>query len=203
MLSQTDNILFPDRCDVIEISPQRYVYPIFKNGSGALGDLPHRTVNISQLTDHDVVDVFVRDPYERFLSGVQTFLRNHSELDRSTALYFIDQHLFLNRHFCTQFHWIVNLQRHVPVNMRILPIAELTEITSVLFNQYERDSDLSEYFAGNLKVQFYLQLDKVLTENLLHKTVNMRDILTTLKFSYPTVYEEVVQRSKNICTVLE
>lgn len=203
MLSQTDNIIFPDRCEVIEISPQRYIYPIFKNGSGALGDLPHRTVKIDQLTKYDVVDVFVRDPYERFLSGVQTFLRNHSELDRGTTLYFIDQHLFLDRHFCPQFHWLVNLQRHVRIDMRVLPLSELAKFTSAGFNQYERDAGLVEYFKDNLKVQFYLQLDKVLTENLLYKTVSMQDILSTLKLAYPSVYEEVVQRSKNICTVLE
>lgn len=203
MLSPLDNIIFPDRCEVIEISPQRYVYPIFKNGSGALGDLPHCAVDINELNSSAVVDVFVRTPYERFLSGVQTFLRNAPQLDRQTALYFINQNLFLDRHFCPQFHWLLNLHRHVPVNMRLLPMKELTEITKAMFNKYERDSELADYFKDNLKVQFYLQLDKVLTENLLYKTVTMNDILATVKLAYPTVYQEVIQRSINLCTALD
>ena len=33
MLSHLDRIIFPDRCEVIEVIPsQRYVYTIFKNG---------------------------------------------------------------------------------------------------------------------------------------------------------------------------
>ena len=30
MLSQLDNIIFPDRCEVLEVAPQRFVYPIIK-----------------------------------------------------------------------------------------------------------------------------------------------------------------------------
>ena len=37
MLSHLDRIIFPDRCEVIEVIPsQRYVYPIFKNGRSSL-----------------------------------------------------------------------------------------------------------------------------------------------------------------------
>ena len=104
MLSQLDNIIFPDRCDVLEIDSQRYVYPIFKNGSSTLNKVPHRILGIDELKQIDTVDVFVRDPYERFLSGVQTFLRYNTQLHRETALYFISEYLFLNRHFCPQFH---------------------------------------------------------------------------------------------------
>ena len=39
MLSPLDRIIFPDRCEVIEVIPsQRYVYPIFKNGRSSLSE---------------------------------------------------------------------------------------------------------------------------------------------------------------------
>jgi len=32
MLSRLDDVIYPNRCEVIEIEPsQRYIYPIFKN----------------------------------------------------------------------------------------------------------------------------------------------------------------------------
>ena len=37
MLSRIDEIIYPNRCEVIEfMDPQRFVYPIFKNGSSSI-----------------------------------------------------------------------------------------------------------------------------------------------------------------------
>lgn len=203
MLSQLDNIIFPDRCDVLEIDSQRYVYPIFKNGSSALKSVQHRVLGNDEIKQINTVDVFVRDPYERFLSGVQTYLRYNPHLHRETALHFISEYLFLNRHFCPQFHWLVNLQRHARVNMRLLPIAQISEITGSIENHYIPDLEIRRFFSKNPKVHFYLQLDKVLTENLLDQTVSMDDILNMMELHYLQVYTEVVTRSKNLCTVLD
>lgn len=202
MLSQLDNIIFPDRCDVLEVAAQRYVYPIFKNGSSSLAKQGYRSLSANELPDGAVVDVFVRDPYERFLSGVHTYLRYNTQLEHKTALHFITEYLFLNRHYCPQYHWLVNLQRHANVSMRLLPLDAISELTDHHVNYHSKDPELAMHFDNNLKVQFYLQLDKVLTQNLLHKTVNMDSINSTLQLSYPQVYKEVVQRSRDICTVL-
>ena len=204
MLSQLDNIIFPDRCDVLEIAAQRYVYPIFKNGSSTLNKVPHTVIATDRLSADSVVDVFVRPPYERFLSGVQTYLRHNTHLHRDTALHFISEYLFLNRHFCPQFHWLVNLNRHVPgIKIQLLPIERLSEITNIVENRHTCDPELIRYFANKKKVQFYLQLDKVITENLLHKTVIMSDIVREVATVYPDTYTEVIQRSLSLCTALD
>ena len=91
MLSQVDNIIFPDRCDVLEIVPsQRYVYPIYKNGSSSLYESGFRLVGHDELPNIDIVDIYVRNPYDRFATGVNTFLQHNSSLDRATALHFIN-----------------------------------------------------------------------------------------------------------------
>lgn len=203
MLSQIDNIIFPDRCDVLEVAAQRYVYPIFKNGSSSLTAQGFKLLPASKLPDDAVVDVFVRDPYERFLSGVSTYLRYNTHLEHKTALHFISEYLFLNRHYCPQYHWLVNLQRHAQVPMRILPIDAISEITDYRTNHHGTNPELAMHFNNNAKVQFYMQLDKVLVENLLFKTVDMKSVNSTLQLCYPDVYNEVVQRSKDICTVLD
>jgi len=202
MISQIDNIIFPDRCEVLELESQRYVYPIFKNGSTSLSRAAIRTLGIDELQTIETVDVFVRDPYDRFLTGAQTYLSHNTHLHRETALHFISEYLFLNRHFCPQFHWLVNLQRHTSVSMRLLPMEQISEVTQAVKNQHPRDPGLEQYFDGNLKVQFYLQLDKVLTETLLGRTVTMGDIIKEIADKYPTVYDEVIGRSLRICTAL-
>lgn len=203
MISQIDNFIFPDQCEVLEMGPQRYVYPIFKNGSTSLGREANRVIDIDELQKIDLVDVYVRDPYDRFLSGVQTYLSHNTHLHRETVLHFISEHLFLNRHFCPQFHWLVNLQRHSRVNMRLMPMEQISEVTSMVKNQNPRDPDLEEYFSRNLKVHFYLQLDKVLTENLIGQTVNMQEIIREIENKYPKVYDETIGRTLRICTALE
>lgn len=78
MLSYLDCIIFPDRCEVIEVIPsQRYVYPIFKNGRSSLyyyvKTHKYRLLFNEQLKKLNSIDVILQDPYERFTSGVNAF----------------------------------------------------------------------------------------------------------------------------------
>lgn len=201
MLSQVDNIIFPDRCDVLEIVPsQRYVYPIYKNGSSSLYKSGFRLVSSDELPNIDVVDIYVRNPYERFVTGVNTFLQHNKDLDLSTAIYFINNYLFLNRHFCPQFHWLVNLQRFTNAKIRINTIDTLSDITALQVNQSQHI--LFNEVLSTEKLHFYLSIDKVLTEDLLGKTVPFKLIVQTIRHRYPDVYKEVVQRSIDLCNVL-
>jgi hypothetical protein len=202
MLSQLDNIIFPDRCDVLEIVPsQRYVYPIYKNGSSSLYNSGFRLVNHDELPNISVVDIYVRDPYARFTTGVNTFLQHNTGFDRRTLLHFITNYLFLNRHFCPQFHWLVNLQRFTTAKIRINPIEALSDITTLQVNQSQPlllDDQLSTD-----KVHFYLSIDRVLTEDLLGKTVTFKLIMQTIQYRYPDVYAELIQRSVSLVNVLK
>jgi hypothetical protein len=202
MLSQLDNIIFPDRCDVLEIVPsQRYVYPIYKNGSSSLYNSGYRLMDHDELPNIPVVDIYVRDPYDRFVTGVNTFLEHNTDLDRTTVLHFVNNYLFLNRHFCPQFHWLVNLRRFTRAKIRINTINALSDITSLKFNQSQ--DPLLDKAVGTAKLHFYLSVDKVLTEDLIGKTVSFKLILQTIQQRYPDVYKEVVQRSMDLCNVLD
>ena len=157
--------------------------------------------------DHDelptipIVDIYVRNPYDRFVTGVNTFLQHNENLDRATVLHFISNYLFLNRHFCSQFHWLVNLQRFTNAKIRINSIDSLTDITALTVNQ-STDPLIDDTISTD-KLHFYLSIDKVLTEDLLGKTVTFKLIVQTLRHRYPDVYKEVVQRSIDLCNVLD
>lgn len=203
MLSQLDNIIFPDRCDVLEIVPsQRFVYPIYKNGSSSLYNSGYRLLEQNELNGIKVVDVYVRNPYDRFVSGVHSFLSYNPKLERETALYFINNYLFLNRHFCPQFYWLVNLKRFTNASIRINSIESLNEITALKHNQKGKNFSFDQILNTD-KIHFYLSIDKVLTEDLLGQTVPFKLICQTLKFRYSDIYNELVQRSINLCNVLD
>jgi hypothetical protein len=196
MLSYLDPILFPDECKVYEVEPGRYVYPIFKNGSSSL-IRSAKLVNYFDLKNIQTVEVFLRNPFERYVSGVQTYLRNlDSTYDRDTVLKFIGEFLFLNRHFALQFHWVVNFARYSQAWMYFRPIEELHTATEYTLNVLSRDQTLIDYFKDNQKLHFYLQLDKILYENFIGKTISFSQILNFIKSEHSNSSHRSHSKSK-------
>lgn len=198
MLSYIDPILFPDECDIYRIGSDNF-YPIFKNGSSSIKSAGTPATNTQDL---DLVHVFVRDPYDRYVSGVQTYLQQNSHLDRKSTLEILSTVLFLNRHFSLQFHWLVNLMRFTNSKIYLRPMSELSTVTSVKLNESFKDLSLTEYFSNNNKLHYYLSLDKVLCYDLIGQSLTWAQILDYIQTQYPDLYGEVIMRSKNICNVL-
>jgi hypothetical protein len=203
MLAYLDPILFPDQLEIYRVEPDRYIYPIYKNGSSSLRASAERVYDYKQIARLQVIEVFVRDPFDRYVSGVQTWLRHNPDFDRETALKFISNFLFLNSHFSLQFHWLVNLQRFTEAWMYIRPIDELSTATDLAWNVLARDESLVDYFKDNGKLWYYLQLDKILWEDLRGQTVTMRMIVAHIKQKYPALYTEIIQRNLDLCDVLD
>lgn len=203
MLSYLDPLLFPDQLEIYRVEPDRYIYPIYKNGSSSLRASAERVYDYKQIAKLKTIEVFVRDPFERYVSGVQTWLRHNPEFDRDTALKFISNFLFLNSHFSLQFHWLVNLQRFTEAWMYLRPIDELSTATDLSWNVLARDESLVDYFKDNGKLWYYLQLDKILWEDLRGQTVTMRMIVSHIKHKYPPLYTEIIQRNLDLCDVLD
>ena len=204
MFAYIDPIIFPDDCEILQVSADRYVYPIFKNGSSSLRKTGYRKISALEFADVKTVEVFLRDPLDRYISGVQTYLKKLDyKYDRETVLSMIDQYLFLNRHFCLQFHWLINLSRHTQAQIHVRSISELKDLTNLVWNTAPDDKDLVARFAVNQKLDFYLQLDKILINDFMHKIVRFQDVVAHVKQNYPELYQEILGRSQNLCSVLD
>jgi hypothetical protein len=201
MLSILDPIIFPDDCLILK-SQDHYIYPIFKNGSSSLKQSGYTVVSPDEYADISEVTVFVREPFERYLSGVNTFVQHNPAYHQETLVHIISENLFLNRHFCLQFHWLVNLQRFTQAPVILKPMSELTHVIE-LHNNTSKNKSFREVFENHAKLHFYLALDKVLFYDLIGQTVDFKQILTTIKQTWPDSYTEVIERSKQICSVLD
>jgi hypothetical protein len=206
MLSYLDPIIFPDECTLLEVAPNRVVYPIFKNGSSALLGSGYQVLDKNAITQVTTIEVFVREPVDRYVSGVQSYLKHlPAELDRNTALYFAKQHLFLNRHYAPQFHWLVNLQRFTRATLKLRPVTDIAEISRNLtpdtINNPPRDQAIEGILRDDPRMHFYLQLDKPLID-LLGKEVSFREICEHTKEYYNEAYQEIIGRSVELCNVL-
>ena len=142
MLSHLDRIIFPDRCEVLEVVPsQRYVYVIFKNGQSSF-DSFKITNNCQIILNQQIqkltnIDIIVRDPQDRLVSGINTFIqhtvRDNPDLDPTTVEWFALNYLSLNRHYASQFSWLLNLARYLDSNttLNFLPMSAVGDITGL------------------------------------------------------------------------
>jgi len=202
MFARIDQTLFPKECVVLEIVPHtHYVLPIFKNGSSSLVKQGYRQVNAQELWNIPVIDVFVRDPHERFLSGVQTYLTKVPELDSETVLYFVKHFLYLDRHFCPQVYWLLNACRYTAARFHIRPWEQLNTVTEFKENQSVTDPALQDLFAET-RIKFFNEIDEALTVNLINQTVSMQDIVSVIKNNYADLYQETFSTAEEIVDAL-
>ena len=128
MRTALDTELFPDLCEVVEMPlHNQCVYLIQKNGNSSLR-LQQTRDNLAVFTNDEIsaldhVDVYIRNPRARYVSGVNTYLqhlqRDHPELDSSTAFWFAKRYKFLNTHYLPQFHWLANLSCYLRTDAKI------------------------------------------------------------------------------------
>jgi len=190
MLTDLDAELFPDDCEVVEIPlHNQRVYLIQKNGSSSLraeardrGWHIRKNLDVRSLKN---IDVYLRDPVERYASGVNTFvqhlMRDNNSRDPRTCEFFATRYLFLNRHYLPQWHWLANLARFIDDDclIRLHPLEHLSQITSRRSRAgiqpllADRIIDLS---TSNDKLKLWFLLDRILIGHC-GKSLTWKEIL--------------------------
>lgn len=214
MFSEVDSIVFPDSCEVIQISSQLFVYPIMKNGSSSF----YMQLQYQQrpdwkiLRNTEIVNIdfplitFIRNPRSRFISGVNTYLqhlrRDVSFLDSKTAMWFINKYLFLDRHFCPQFFWLINLNRYCRPDtiIELKSMSDLTQYAGIDHNAGVLPADAEFYEQIKQfdweKLELYFYLDQILYD-MIGQSLTYQQILDKIK-SQPRVYNLIFERTKTI-----
>lgn len=212
MFNPIDNNLFPENCAVIEIADNRFVYPIFKNGSTALREYALRNqcrvLMNHQIKNISTVEVFVRDPLTRFVSGANTVvefvMRDNPELDRTTVKFFVKNFLFLNRHYSPQIYWLINLARFSNVNLK-LTFKDYQDIRLILDEDQAPLITQKVFTAEEIQndplIKGYIELDSVLVESI-GQTLTFSELTDRIRLQAPTVYTTIFNKAKNIINAL-
>ena len=211
MLSYLDSIIFPDRCEVIEIAnSQRYVYPIFKNGRSTVtkvADQQHWRIFLNQqIYKLNSIDIVLRDPTTRLISGINTFIqqtvRDNPNLDYDTVLWFAKNYFALNRHYSLQFSWLVNLARYINPNTK-LNLFDMSYLTDT-FNKDIKPigvNDVTDKFKHELgevpNSEMYLRIDQTLI-SAIGQSLTFAQLLMHIKQQDTTAYDCVIGRSQRI-----
>ena len=170
--------LFRNQCEVVEMPLHtHWIYLIQKNGSSSLRGIAKRDnlpvlVN-QQLESLKFVDVYVRNPKDRYVSGVNTYLqhfqRDHPELDPATAFWFAKNYKFLNSHYLPQFYWLANLSKHIGSSTKIR-LRNFEDIGSVVARNDKAgvtpsdDEFIHHLFEDDKIIELYLFLDQILLD---------------------------------------
>jgi hypothetical protein len=215
MFSEIDHVIFPDSCEVIEIVPsQHYVYPIFKNGSTSI----HKTQQLTNwvsVYNQDIgkiqqpITVYLRDPKQRFISGLNTFVQHYQRdwphLDTDTVLHFAENYLWLNRHFCPQFFWLINLARYSQTPLVLKNLQDINQIVSM--NDHAKIVPPNADFFSKLekfswhKLELYFFLDQILIDQI-GKTITFEEIMTNIKDQHKELYKLIFEKTLTISHVL-
>jgi len=213
MFSEVDSIIFPDSCEVIQIASQQFVYPIFKCGRSSL-TRSMESKGWTFVAESDItniiqpITIFLRDPRDRFLSGVNTYLQHlGNTLDQHTVLYFVNQYLFLNRHYAPQFFWLLNLARFSRRDTLVTfkPMTEISQLTDrysranvePITNELEEKINLFNWS----KLDLYFHLDQILL-NHIGQTTTIHNLIAHIRLDHKELYELVFQQTLDIANVL-
>ena len=211
MLSHLDRTLFPDRCEVLEVMPsQRYVYVIFKNGHSSF--LSARKTNNwriyinQQISKINQIDVILRNPQDRLISGINTYIqhtiRNNPSLDPATVQWFAQNYLHLDRHYCPQFSWLLNLAKYLnkDAKLNFLSMKEIDKIVG-LHKKPEGVEQAPSNLIDQIKMitnnEMYQRIDTVIF-NCIGQSLTFKELLTHIKLTDPDAYKYVIEYAQQI-----
>ena len=180
--------IFTTDCSVIKMPDGEYVYPIFKNGRPSLRRFAQlnqleviKNEQLSKLTD---VTVFLREPEERFVSGVHTVIEFEDVTDVSAFLKKIEDFSFYNRHFIPQVCWLFHLLKYFKGKVKLLPVKALYNLIP------NRDAPNINKLTAERQKQIlsiehknYIQADQRLMYTYLGKTVELKTIIEEFKYA--------------------
>lgn len=202
MLSRIDEIIYPNRCEVYEVpGTQRFVYPIFKNGSSSIVQYGirngYKILFNQQLSKLDLIHVIVRNPLDRYLSGIKTFVYNtkmeNPSLDENTILWFAEQYLFLNRHYAPQISWLINLNRYTKSKLKFCGMEDLHLFSPVHFTppeDFQFSDDTKQRLSTNKHNDPFLKLDNLLLD-FIGKETTFREVLKYIEYKDPVSFQKL------------
>ena len=125
------NKLLNTDCEAIKINPYGFItFPIYKNGKTSLYEYAEEhqceIFKNKELAKLNHIIVYLRNPKERFISGVHTYLEfENLGSQEDTVLKQIEEMTICDRHFVPQFIWLIHLSKYFKGTVRIDSVSEL------------------------------------------------------------------------------
>jgi len=191
MFKNLKNVLTTD-CEVIEFNNEQFFYPIFKNGRSSL-DTYAKKNNLKIFKNKEILNlkkiiVFLREPKERFVSGVYTFFYlTNNQLINDVTLKKIENFDIIDRHFVPQYIWIFHLYKYFKGLIEFKSVSELYNLipnrdgpanTSLPWKPLTEEDRLKIL---SINYKKYIDVDKKLIKKYINRTVKLKNLIKELK----------------------
>lgn len=180
--------IFTTDCSVIKLSNEAYVYPIFKNGRSSLIEYAEQQklqiFKNSELSNLSEITVFLRDPKERFISGVHTVIEFEGISDIHKFLKEVESFKFYNRHFIPQIYWLFHLLKYFNGKVKLLPVEELYNyIPNRNAPNIKKISTERKQQILSIVHKKYIEADQQLMYRYLGKSVELKKIIDEFRYA--------------------
>jgi len=169
-------------CEVLSFKGIGNIYPIYKNGSSSLYEYAkqnsHKKIKNNDINDLDVIEIFVRDPYSRFISGVNTYIELNKSNNENEIVDKIQSHSLPDRHLMPQIVWLFHLCKFFKGTIILRDIKRLHQLIPQRLRFPKLDTLTQERLQLISKIDnaFYVEPDSMLAENL-DKKINIMDFV--------------------------
>jgi hypothetical protein len=170
MLTHWNKLLNTD-CIVVDVGPHT-VYPIFKVGQSSLMSVCDKKYVNSEIVECKHIDVIIRDPGVRFVSGVNEYCVQRN-LDVKETWELINKGQVHDRHFTPQYIWLMHLCKFYKGEITIRPFDYISNITDVHKNKSESNIDVPV-------IESFVEVDRHLTKYY-NETVNIGYLIKRYK----------------------
>lgn len=171
-----DKVLTAD-CTVVELSKNFFVYPIFKNASSSIykeqREKCMRTFKNNEIAQLNKIQVYIRDPKERIVSGLNTFFDTCIEKNIKDK---VANYQYIDRHFMPQFFWLAHLVKYYKGDIVLLPFEQLTEVLKYKVNVNNKHNNNNH----DIDLEKYVMLDRAMIKKYINKSVCLPALIKDL-----------------------
>jgi hypothetical protein len=170
MLKHWDKLLATN-CRVVGIKDYT-VYPIFRVGSTSLNAAADREYVNEDIGVCKHIDVVLRDPEERFVSGLNEYSTINS-MDIKKVWRLVEQGRLIDRHFCPQYIWLLHLYKFYRGEVTLRSFDFIHHITDIHKRKYgpkkQKIPILKEYVEIDQRIMQHIghriELKKIIEEH--------------------------------------
>lgn len=166
--------LFYTDCVVLVVGAHT-VYPIFRVGSTSLRLSSSKSIVNEQIKSCAGIEVLLRNPDERFISGLNEYCRQHG-LDVRTVRERLESEQIIDRHFAPQYLWLVNLYRFYKGDVTLRSFDYIKKITNL--HVFKDKVNLKKIIVE--PVPAYVEVDRHLLDHVDQK-VNLGNLIKEYK----------------------
>lgn len=134
-----NNLLNTD-CVVVDVGPHT-IYPIFRVGRSTLMSACDKKYVNEKIHGCNHIDIMIREPEARFVSGVNEYCRQNN-LDVKSTWKLINEGKVLDRHFTPQYVWLLHLYKFYKGFVTIRPFEHISNITEVHMHKSQSKIDV-------------------------------------------------------------